>query len=654
MTAVSPRGLATVALLKTRFDEGKDHLGLFEPFIEDVLRHSTSNNFIASDIRGMVESRHGLSIATNAVQAILGRFVRAGYLERAGGRFIRTPAAITGPDIEHRLREIIAQQEQLAEAFVHFAQEHSVPLTGADALLTLAAFISDNKVPLLLDEAVADSPHKGGSLPLRMARLAARFLATRCVTVPTLRTAVEGLLEGLVLRDTLLLADLADVAARFRSLTVVIDTPILLAALDLAGVANGIAAREFVSLLRDTGATTIAFGCTLDEIRSILSLYEDKLATAHGRLALYPNEVTQHVLASKLTPADMRTTSALLERSIAQLGIGIRDTPRRNRDYTLDEAALANALVFPYDPDPQRPRIRHDVECVAAVLTIRAGRMAPTIERSWAVFCSSSTQVVRNVQRWYQAQGEGGVPPIVHQVALSSIAWLKKPASARGLKLHELTAHCAAVLRPRKETWDKFVSTLRGLRDKGQLNDDETVAIVANDLAEPLLAQLDDDHEPTADTILDAIERVRRSYRDEAERTAAAAIQRAQADAAVAQQSASAAVRDKSLLVTALDARANRVAALLASAVYYVILAALVGAVVLSIPGVFEAIGPGKNLARLLLAVAGVLGIVAWRRGESLNDYRQAVSRVAARWVRARIFGLDRGQSDAALPSDPK
>ena len=33
----TPKGLATLALLKTRFDEGRDHLELLEPFVADAV-----------------------------------------------------------------------------------------------------------------------------------------------------------------------------------------------------------------------------------------------------------------------------------------------------------------------------------------------------------------------------------------------------------------------------------------------------------------------------------------------------------------------------------------------------------------------------------------------------------------------------------------
>lgn len=642
MTPTNPRGLATVALLKTRFDQGKDHLGLFEPFVEDALRNISSNNFIAPDICSVVEGRSGLIIPTNTMQALLGRFAKSGYISRQGGRFLRTSKPFKSPAMDERLGHLLAEQAKLGEALWAFARDHGIVLAAADALVTLGAFIAQNKVSLLLQEALSrEQQRAAGALPLKLARVVARFISQRCLTSPDLTQALEALVEGMVLRDALLLSDLADLGARFQKLTVAIDTPILLAALDLAGVANGIAAREFISLLHQTGATTIAFEPTRAEIRGILSMFENRLATAQGRLGLFSSEVTQYVLSAKLTPSDMRSKAALLDRRLSELGVQVRETPTRVPDYTMNEKALADALVLPRDPDPERPRIRHDVDCVAAVITLRAGRADNSLDRCVAVFCSSTTQVVRNVQKWYSDEGGSGIPPMVHLIALSNIAWLKKPASVRGIKLHELSAHCAAILRPQKATWDKFMVILRQLRDDGTLTDDEAVAIVASDLAEPVLSQLDDDYEPDSDTIVEAIERVRRSYQEGAESAAAMAIAQARSETMLAEGDAAATRREAMLFKDSVDRRVHAAATLVAGVFDLSVMAMLLTAVILSVPGAFEAVPSSVTImARTLVLVTGVFGVMSSRRGTSLNDYRSAVRAAVARWIRHHVFGI--------------
>lgn len=634
----TPKGLATVALLKTRLDEGHDFLGLFEPFVLDALLSVTAQDFVAADIKAVVNERAGISVPTHTIQTLLGRCSKRGLLQRAGGRFFRTSEPIRDPGIEASRETIRIQQAALGHAFAVYAAKGSVQLEPAEAALeALATFVSDNKVHLILNEPVPDSPLERSSFGRKMTRLIARFITERCMNSPEFRPALEALTEGIVLQDTLLLSDFPKAGERFQNLLVVFDTPILFSAIDLQGVANGTAAKEGLALLREAGARTVAFNRTVDEMRSILAAYEEHLKTTAGRLSLRPTPLAHHVLTTRLSPADIRVISATLENRLAKVGVSIREVPHHDARYTLNEVTLAECLSDINRPDTETPRVRHDVDSIAGVLTLRSGRIATAIERSPAVFCTSSGRVVRNVQQWYFAEGEQGVPPIVHQAALTSIAWLKKPAAAPSLKMHELAALCVAAMRPTRATWVKCVDTLRRLRSEGSITDDETAAIVASELTEPLLARLDDDFEPDSDSIAEAIERVRETYRREVSVAAEDAVRRAQTEAALAQRAATEAVERGNQIRSTIEARIIRSARRSAKTLFVLVLLVTVLAAVLSLPGVFEGVGGiWKWIARAILAVAAVLGVYSAVRGTSLNDLRTGTEGLVARRLRSR------------------
>jgi hypothetical protein len=491
-----------------------------------------------------VHDRTGLLLPSNAIQTLLGRCAKRGLVNREGGRFFRTAKAISDLRFDESRASIEADQDSLGRALIQFAANQGVSIDSPKAALeALATFVSDNKVQVILNEPLPDSPLDRSSLDRKRTRAIARFITVECLASPVLHRALAGLTEGILLYDTLLMRDIPDAAQRFRNLLVVLDSPVLFAAIDLMGVANAVAAREGLALLREAGARAIAFRRTLEEMRLILAVYEDRLGSTEGRLSLYPTALTQSVLTSRFSPADIRVISTTLENRLAKLGVAIREVPGHDPRYTLDEEALAKALVDLRRQDPDEPRILHDVDCVAGVMTLRAGRVSTSIENSVAIFVTTSGRVVRSVQQWFFAQGVQGATPIIHLAALTSIAWLKKPASAPNLKVHELAAVCFAALRPTPETMAKFKETLQRLRADGTITDDESAAIVASELMEPLLSRLDDEFEPDSDSIQAAIERVRESYRRDAMREAEMAVANARQDAAVAQHSAEEAVR---------------------------------------------------------------------------------------------------------------
>ena len=554
----TPKGLATVAFLKTRLDEGHDHIGMFEPLVYDALHGLTAQDFLADDVQIQVTNRASILLPRAAVSTLLRRLTKRGFLVRKGGRFFRTTQPIPTPDFAQAVERISVEQRALGAALVHYAADNGCDFGSEEsALEALATFVSDNKVHLVLDEAFRDSPLDRSSGPRKIVRLIARFVTERCLGSSEHHPAFKALIEGIILYDTVLLTELPRAAERFHALTVVLDTPVLFSVLGLHGTANSLAANEGIAMLREAGARTIAFRATVHEMRGILAAYEERVATTEGRLSLRPTPLAHHVLSSRLSPADLRIISATLEGRVQDAGVKIRDLPPRHSRYTLGEQELATKLLEQGQDDTTQPRIRHDVDCIAGVLTLRAGRTSTAIERAGAIFCTSSGRVVRNVQSWFANEGQDGIPPIIHQEALTSIAWLKTPGTSP-LKIHELAAVCAAAMRPTSQTWTKFVNTLRRLRSEGNITDDETVAIVVSELTEPLLAHLDDDGDADADSITEAVERIRDRYRNEASRAADEVMRQAKAEVAMAEQAANEAVARTARLRDVIDANVRR------------------------------------------------------------------------------------------------
>jgi hypothetical protein len=360
----APKALATIAFLKIRLDEGHDHLGLFEPLILDALAHSVRQDFVAGDLQPVIEHRTGLLIPTNTIQTLLGRFTRRHLLHRAGGRFFRTEVALPDSKLDESRGNIELQQAELAKAFMTYSESIGVGFgTVENALAAIATFISDNKISLVLDEPVADSPLERSSLDRKSTRAIARFITEQCSSSTTLLKALSALTEGILLQDALLFRDISEAGHRFENLLVALDTGILFAALGLTGVSNAVAAKEGLTLLREAGARTVAFSRTIDELRQILAVYEQKLGTSSGRLSLHPTALTHHVLTTRMSPADMRVLSASLEARLAKIGIPMVNMPAHVASYTLNEEELAKRLQNAVRPDTGAARIRHDVEC---------------------------------------------------------------------------------------------------------------------------------------------------------------------------------------------------------------------------------------------------------------------------------------------------
>ncbi|MBX2990109.1 MAG: hypothetical protein KF749_02965 [Bacteroidetes bacterium] len=517
------KGLATLALLKANYDSGIDHLDMLLPFVADCIICFPYDDFSAQDMRNLLTERYGLKIPTTSMQMLLTRASKRKLVRREGGRYFRDKVSrTTTPDISKRLSEIQTEHAVIAKALMHHAQQHNLKLQNEDdALALLFEFISQFHVELLLDP----STDEGGgpvfqdqfrSLGTKELRIVARFVLAECLANQELRRIVRRVLEGYVLQNALLLKDISTAQSRFKDLTAYFDTAFLLNALGLTGDAAKVAARESLDLLKVTNVSLAVFDTTVEEIRRILHVYERHLATQKGIETLRAYPITRHLLARRYSPSDVREESAMLRSHLRDLGFRIVPVPDHIDKFTLDEADLTRRLKRPAESDTE-PRVVHDVDCVASVLTVRKGRHPQSYDSAKAVFVTTTGLLVKNVKEWFRGQGQIGVYPVIHSSALSSIAWLKKPTAIADLKLNELIALCSAALVPSQRTWDLFVKHLQNMRTENRINDDEMVAVIASELTENLLSQFDEDVEPDSTTLTEVVNRVKESYASEAE-----------------------------------------------------------------------------------------------------------------------------------------
>jgi len=510
------KGLATVAMLKVNFDAGRDHIAMFQPFVLDAVAH-LDDDLGVKDVRRKVLERHELAVPLNTLQTILGRVAKAGYLRREGGRYFRTEKPLEISDVQKERTRVEKRQTLLARRLRQAADDRGVKVdSDEDALAMILRFLQRYHIALAFGETdlSQDPPVHKAEESGEHARLmtTARFLQESAIAGGESAEILQEMLEGFVLQNTLLLKDVSTVTRRFHDLHVFIDSGLLFAALGLRGPAGETATLELISLLRETGAVVDVFEPTIKEMRQILSIYEDRVGTSAGRQSLHPTELTRHILSSRFTPSDVRMKSALIEKNLRSLGVNIRELPERDARWTLDERSLGKLLAD--DKGENEPRVVHDVDCVAGVLTYRRGKRTDSLDDAQAVFATSSNQTVENTKSWYAEQELGGLPPIIHYLELSNRAWLKKPASATKLKLQELMALCNAALRPSRAAWGRFIAHLAQLEESGELSSDEVTALLASELTDRVLIDEDIGEDSDASSVSEVVERVKASYKE--------------------------------------------------------------------------------------------------------------------------------------------
>jgi hypothetical protein len=510
-------GLVTVAFLKAQLDEGNDHLGIFMPLILDVLAQLPAQTFTTEDIQEALVAHHGVAMPQQTVATLLKRATRKNYLQREAGRYRRNPTHRLPPsNVAMEKAKIEMGQQSLAEALRSHAGRRGLVVESTEAALEmLFGFLEDEQVAILLGSP-SQAAHVS-DVSRHERAVVAEFVQSAIRDDPSLLSVLRGMLEGLVLYHAAFLPDLSVASRRFKDLRVVFDSVLVRQALGYEGAAMQTLMREAIDVLKGSGVQCLVFDKTVHEIQRILGFYEVRLGTEQGRSSLRAVPMARYFLTQRFSPGDVREMSALLEREIVAAGFQVMRAPSRVREHTAGEQALAARLASPEKKSEIEPRVVHDVDCVAGILTLRRGHRSATIDDARAVFATASPLVIRNTRLWWEEdEHETGIEPVVHIRALANLAWLKKPSLSSDFKIRELVALCSAALRPTQKTWERFLRHLLSLQKSQKLSSDEVTVILVSAMSDRLLrdaeVEEDDPSDIDAVTLDEIVDRVTSTY----------------------------------------------------------------------------------------------------------------------------------------------
>lgn len=509
------RGLATVAFLKARFDAGKDHFGLFQPFVEDAIRHYETDDINVGGLQKAIRASTGLRIPVQVLKTLLRRAVNQQMLTRIGGNYRRTPNQADDPEFSEEMERLGRTHLRLGERLRHFAaQKGQILQSDDDALAALTRFLDANQIGIALGQALeADTPFDTPD----MKRTIAAFVSEIVEEGGQDSDVLDTIVKGVIVQNALLLRDIPSIRRELHRLTVFVDTGVLLRALGYAGPTEQRSAAESLSIIHAAGAKLRVFERTVNEIEGVLKAYERHLGSSAGIKALRASELTDHFLAIRARPSDIAQGIALLRRNLADLGFQVRDYPAYIRQYTENEHALGRLLRYPNrSEEDDADRVQHDVRAISAVLTLRRGHRPRRLATAGYVFASGSRHTVSAAHRWWNQDSDlHGLQPIVHFRAVTNAAWLCKPASASSVPMRDLVALCAAVLRPSVQTWSRFVGHLDRLVKSGELSDDASIAVMASHLTQVELSAYSPERELEPRTVDEIVEKVRREQEAE-------------------------------------------------------------------------------------------------------------------------------------------
>ena len=649
------KGLATIAMLKTTYDVGSDHLDMFTPFIIDTIAIAPRDVMTTQEVRDLVFDRHGLAIPDHVIGSLMKRATKRGITTRVGGRYQRKALPHVGMDVQAERSKIELQHAAVAKSLRQFSESMSLEIgSDDDALDLVMRFFNEHHVAILISDKSDQSLGQAQSLTRKETVAVARFLRDVAAKDSLLSEFVRRILEGVVLQKTLFLEDISRSERKIDDLSVFFDTGIVLRLIGVCGDAARTSVLDVIEMLKKNEVSLRVFDKTVEEVDHVLNVYEKKLSTAAGRSSLHPTEVTRYFFQNRWTPSDVAVLRSTLRIRLSKIGLTTRPEPNRVPSLTSNESTLAEKFKRDGNADLNEARIWHDVDVVAAILVLRGGHVAHSLEDARAIFVTNTLLVARKVHEWFEAENLVGIPPVVTEVALANAVWLRKPAlAAADMKQHQLVALCSAALQPTRRIWTSFIGHLQRLANSGEISTDEAALAATTALTEERLVMCNDEREVDAETVAEVIERVREEAGAGAEQQRKdyeqkGAQERKDYEQRIAQEQSRVAILESKLVrlmsqQTAerdelqaemtrrkdrMQLRLRKVSQVSAAVIFWILVLVVIGAAVLALPNVFPNAGTWHVALYPILIISGVLGLYDLIWGKHLGHHKEKLEKV--------------------------
>jgi hypothetical protein len=624
------RNLVALGIVNVNWNEQRDSVGNFVPFVAQALKDSSDDVVALADLQQAITARFGLQIPQGALRTILRRAAREGYVAIEHGVYRPSREALANVNLDRKRSDMERQRVALIEALRQFAHDHHRQAWSEDqAGDALLSYVRSQAAPLLAT-AVAGEPFRPPPAVRHGEVIVSRFVLHVCRDDPTAFSQLDTFVKGYMLANVLYLPEGLDaVNRRFGDTCFLLDTPVVLRAVGYAQEEISRPASELLHLLQGYNAKLRIFGHTLREIEGVLDSAASSLR--RGGVTPFEGSVYEYFVSHGLESADAERMIAALPERLARAGIEVVEAPPQTERLAVDEARLKEILEaeVTYHRDETLYR---DLDSLTACHRLRDGRFYPRFEACPAIFVTSNGALARASRIFFrEAYGRQAIPVTVLDHSLTTIAWLKDPARAATLPRHQMIADSFAALDPPDTLWQSYVEEITRLQRQGEITEHDFALLrYSMDARQALMdITLGDAEVFSEGTVHDVLEHARR----------AAAADAAEEGRQAAIETQRTRYRDVSAVVGRWVARA----VILAAGV------ALVVGVAAATSGIFprEWTDAVPWTVSACIVFAALFGLANGILGISLRQLASSFERSVARWTFRALVAVFAAEGDA-------
>lgn len=463
--------LASYAILKVNWEqpERKDYLDNFVLIVAEAIRHLPDNIISLKDLQTKINSMFGLEIPQNTINSLLKRVKKQGYIKVDHGVYTKDEYELDKLNFSKIEQSVRQSYESLLGGLVQFVSEkYNESWTANEAENALEEYLQENQVRLLNDIINREI----SSIEVKTQYIVAKFIEHLQILQSSELDFLETIIKGNLLANSIFLTEPSTYQRKFSNTMIFLDTSLVIYALGYAGEPRKWPVLELINLLKNYGANLAVFRHSYDEIVGILSACSEVFRRRAFEDSYGPS--IEYFIEHGYSETDIMMFIRNLETDLANLGLSIVDKP----DYDdhkniIDEEAYCQYLKENIYYSKERP-LERDKDSIAAIFRLRKGQTYIYLEECRALFVTSNTGLAYSTRDYFEFNYKPGTASLaITDYELTNLVWLKDPTLSPNLPRRRLIATSYAAVQPSDSLWSKYLQTIKGLEEKGELSNDQ-------------------------------------------------------------------------------------------------------------------------------------------------------------------------------------
>lgn len=504
--------LYTYSMVKTLYDQGKDYVDSFWPFVLRVL--PSDKSYLSFDaIQNNIKDKYGLDIPQHSLGTIITRAKRRGFMNQKEKRCTLTDNGFKylstlepERDVDRRINEFIEDARNFLNENLH------IPFSLDNTKDLIQAFIKEH---IEFFEQFVNPESATGQLGIRdkILRDYETMLLNYFTEVerskPSIFKTLRDIVCGSIISAVIHSKSFSESAKRFEHTSVYFDTNFVFSILDLDFPECNRPAQELIKLMQSENAFKFrVFDFTVDEIVRVLKNYPNE------QYRYLPNIKVGSIFSSLKTKgwtaADVREFIVKIEEKLWRLGIGIEPTKVDIEKYNPTNAEY-RSILSKYKPWQGVWGQNHDLAAIEKIMELRRQPMR-RIENAKAFFLTSDMRLTKYdfLERGHKHSAT--ICEVIPDRLLTNILWLKSPTLIKELPIGSIIAMHSRHLFIDKEVWRRFYETVEDLRKKGNINEKDISILLYDQHIQEVLRTYDSENADKVDAgwVLERIEDVKK------------------------------------------------------------------------------------------------------------------------------------------------